>query len=155
LVHTTLLSGSLNPETLSGAERRKALEGRALELAGKTKIGKGESAVRLAERNKAAKQVRIGIATKQKERGKKELEEAKNLGNYHPTLKKMLNPSTDSGGRGGKRERGMNMGVGRFQHGTLKLSREEINSVEGSSRNGSGRGGRGSRGGRSKGPYKR
>jgi hypothetical protein len=75
LVHTKLLSGSLNPDlNLSGAQRRKALEGRALELAGKTKLGKGELVVRQAERDLAAKRVRLGIEGKHKERAKKELE---------------------------------------------------------------------------------
>lgn len=76
MVYTKLLSGSLNPElNLTGAQRRKAIEGRAMELAGKTKVGEGESLVKEAERNKAAKQVRMGIVAKQKERSQKELEE--------------------------------------------------------------------------------
>jgi len=51
------------------------LEGRALELSEKTKIGKGESLVRKTERNKAAKRVRLGIEAKQKARAKQKLEE--------------------------------------------------------------------------------
>jgi hypothetical protein len=46
-----------------------------LELTGDATLGKGESRVREAERNKAAKRVREGIAQKQKERRKQELEE--------------------------------------------------------------------------------
>ena len=70
-----------NPDelNLTGAQRRKALEGRVLELAEKTKIGKGESLVRKTERNKAAKRVRIGIETKQKARMKQKLEEVHRL----------------------------------------------------------------------------
>lgn len=77
LIHTQLLSGVANPDelNLTGAQRRKALEGRVLELAEKTKIGKGESLVRKAERNKAAKRVRLGIESKQKARMKQKLEE--------------------------------------------------------------------------------
>jgi len=77
LIHTGLLSGVANPDELglTGSQRRKALEGRVLELAEKTKIGKGESLVRKAERNKAAKRVRLGIEAKQKERVKQKLEE--------------------------------------------------------------------------------
>jgi len=62
---------------LAGAQRRRALEGRVLELAEKTKIGKGESLVRKAERNKAAKRVRLGIEAKQKARMKQKLEEVR------------------------------------------------------------------------------
>lgn len=76
LVHTRILSGSLNPDLdLTPAQRRKALAGRVLEAAGKVKLGKGESAVRAKERNKAAKRVRDGLLAKQKERREKGLEE--------------------------------------------------------------------------------
>jgi hypothetical protein len=76
LIHTKLLSGSLNQDLqLPPAKKRKALEGRILELTGDAKLGKGERKVRDVERNKAAKLVREGIALKQKERQKQELEE--------------------------------------------------------------------------------
>lgn len=78
LVHTKLLSGSLDPDLdLTPAQRRKALAGRVLELSGAAKLGKGEKSVREAERNKAGKRVREGIVAKQTERGKKELEEVR------------------------------------------------------------------------------
>ena len=76
LVHTKILSGSLNPElNLTLAQRRKALAGRVLELAGETKLGKGEGKVRAAEKRKAAKHIRDGMMAKQKERSKATLEE--------------------------------------------------------------------------------
>ncbi|KAG1820274.1 uncharacterized protein BJ212DRAFT_1445700 [Suillus subaureus] len=131
LVHTKLLSGSLNPAlNLTHAQRDKALSGRVLELAGKTKLGKGEVAIRAAERNKASKRVREGLLRKKDEREKQQLEEAKNLGNYHPTLKKLFDTSSGSSDRQ-RRVRGLGMGVGRFSGGTLKLSKQEINSVTG------------------------
>lgn len=79
LIHTQLLSGVANPDelNLTGSQRRKALEGRVLELAEKTKIGKGESLVRKAERSKAAKRVRLGIEAKQRARVKQKLEEVR------------------------------------------------------------------------------
>jgi hypothetical protein len=89
LVHTKLLSGSLNPElNMSPAQRRKALAGRVLELSGVERLGKGERAVREKERNKAAKHIREGIAEKQKARGKQQLEEVSYflLGNGHLKL---------------------------------------------------------------------
>ncbi|KAG2135917.1 uncharacterized protein EDB93DRAFT_797105 [Suillus bovinus] len=131
LVHTKLLSGSLNPAlNLTHAERDKALSGRVLELAGKAKLGKGEVSIRAAERNKASKRVREGLLRKKGEREKQQLEEAKNLGNYHPTLKRLFDASSGSSDRQ-KRVRGLGMGVGKFNGGTLKLSKEEINSVTG------------------------
>ena len=60
---------------MTPAKRKKALAGRVLEAAGKAKLGKGEAAVRQAERNRAAKHVRDGLQEKQKERQQKELEE--------------------------------------------------------------------------------
>ena len=139
-----------NPDelNLTGSQRRKALEGRVLELAEKTKIGKGESLVRKAEWSKAAKPVRLGIEAKQKTRMKQKLEEArrssgsdhnltlihpkaKDLGNYHPTFKQLFEDET--GSRPSRRVRGLKMGVGRFKDGVLKLSRDEIQSVAGRS----------------------
>ncbi|OJA17000.1 hypothetical protein AZE42_00580 [Rhizopogon vesiculosus] len=139
LVHTKLLSGSLNPElNLTHAQREKALSGRVLEVAGKTRLGKGEVAVRAAERNKASKRVREGLLRKKDEREKEQLEEAKNLGNYHPTLKKLFESSSESS-NSKKRVRGLGMGVGKFSGGTLKLSREEINTVTGRGAHGASR----------------
>ena len=61
LVHTKILSGSLDPELdLTPAQRRKALAGRVLEATGKVKLGKGENVVRSKEHNKAAKHIRDG-----------------------------------------------------------------------------------------------
>jgi len=131
-VHTKLLSGSLNPELdLNHAQRGKALTGRVLELAGEAKLGRGESVFRQEQRNKAAKHVRDGLIRKQREQEQKALEEAKNLGNYHPTLKRLYD-SNPSSAPNKKRARGLGMGIGKFVGGTLKLSREEIASVTGS-----------------------
>jgi len=86
LVHTRILSGSLNPELgLTPAQRKKELAGRVLEAAGKSKLGKGESQVRIAERNKAAKRVREGMVAKQKERNQKSLEEASTVPSHAMT----------------------------------------------------------------------
>ncbi|KAI6110465.1 hypothetical protein EDD17DRAFT_311308 [Pisolithus thermaeus] len=131
LLHTKLLSGSLNEELgLSHAQKEKALSGRVLELSGQCKLGKGESIVREEEHNKASKRVRDGLLRKREERSQKRLEEAKNLGNYHPILKQMYaSCSAKSSKR--KRERGLRMGVGRFKGGVLKLSKEEISTIAG------------------------
>ena len=78
LVHTRLLSGSLNPElNLTPAQRRKALEGRVLELADRAKLGQGEKDVRDAEKKRAALRIREGMKAKQKERDSKKLEEVR------------------------------------------------------------------------------
>ncbi|EKM80361.1 hypothetical protein AGABI1DRAFT_128034 [Agaricus bisporus var. burnettii JB137-S8] len=139
LVHTQLLSGSLDPNlNLTPAHRRKALAGRLTELAGGAKMGKGEKTVRQVERNKASKKVREGLAQKQKERDQQQLEEAKNLGNYHPTLKKLFEASGAPASR--SRNRGLKMGVGKFENGVLKLSKRDIATVGGKSHSGGKRG---------------
>lgn len=126
LVHTKILSGSLNPDLdLTPAQRRKALAGRVLEAAGQVKLGKGETAVRAKERNKAAKHIREGLIAKQKERREKELEEAKHMGNYHPALKQLFETDLEKKPQK-KRERGLKMGVGKFSGGILKLSKDDI-----------------------------
>ncbi|EIN10700.1 hypothetical protein PUNSTDRAFT_125426 [Punctularia strigosozonata HHB-11173 SS5] len=131
LVHTQLLTGSLNTELdLTPAQRRKALQGRVMELAGYTSLGKGEKSIRREEMGKAAKRVREGLAFKQKEREQKRLEEAKNLGNYHPTLKKLYDSDFDRK-LARKRDKGLAMGVGKFSGGVLKLGKAEINTIHG------------------------
>ncbi|OJT13338.1 hypothetical protein TRAPUB_10104 [Trametes pubescens] len=153
LVHTKLLSGSLNPDLdLKPAQRKKALEGRVLEAAGKAKLGKGEAIVRHAERNRAAKHVRDGLQDKQRERHEKKIEEAKQLGNYHPTLKPLYDAEAAEliKPKNNKREKGLRMGVGSFKDGILRLGKNEIGAIEASGRGrGRGRGGKG--GGRGRG----
>ena len=76
LVHTKLLSGSLNPELdMTGAQRRKAMAGRIRELTGEVKLGKGENVVRGEEHRRASKRVREGLSEKKKERQMQQLEE--------------------------------------------------------------------------------
>jgi hypothetical protein len=52
-------------------------------------------------------------------------DQAKNLGNYHPTLKKVFE-MTSSGPVTRKREKGLKMGVGKFSNGSLRLSRGDV-----------------------------
>ncbi len=83
LIHTKLLSGSLEPDlALSGAQRRKALEGRIDELVGASKVGKGETRIRREEHNKAAKSVRDGLKEKRKQKLSKQLEMVSNPNLY-------------------------------------------------------------------------
>lgn len=78
LVHTQLLSGVANPElNLTPAQRKKALAGRIQELAGHSKLGKGEKSVRAKEHSRASKQIRDGMAEKQAERRGKQLAEVR------------------------------------------------------------------------------
>ncbi|KAF8484948.1 hypothetical protein DFH94DRAFT_689310 [Russula ochroleuca] len=130
LVHTQLLSGSLNRELgLTSAQRKKAMEGRILELSGSSKLGQGEKVVRAQERDKASKRVREGLLDKQKQRREKQVQEAKDMGNYHPTFKKLFQDPLEKNTKR-NRERGLRMGVGSFGGGMLRLSKREIETVQ-------------------------
>jgi len=65
--------------------------------------------------------------------------QAKNLGNYHPTLKKLFETAL-SGPATRKREKGLKMGVGKFSNGSLCLSRDDVDMAMGGSGSGSSRG---------------
>ena len=66
MIHTKLLSGSLDPDLdLTPAQRKKALAGRIEEVAGASKTGKGEDKVRKAEHDRSSKHIRDGIRKKQ------------------------------------------------------------------------------------------
>ena len=55
--------------------------------------------------------------------------QAKDMGNYHPTFKKLLDDPQEKGTER-NRERGLGMGVGSYGGGTLRLSKREIESVQ-------------------------
>ncbi|EIW82388.1 hypothetical protein CONPUDRAFT_54453, partial [Coniophora puteana RWD-64-598 SS2] len=132
LIHTKLLSPFSNPElSLTHSQREKALAGRVKEVSGKSKLGKGESSTRQEEHNQASQKVRAGLQRKMAERDHNKVEEAKDLGTYHPYLKRQFE-SESSQAHTRKRARGLGMGVGRFQGGVLKLSRDEIAKATGS-----------------------
>lgn len=127
LIHTKLLSGFSNPELdLTPAQRQKSLDGCILELSCKVKPGKGEKTIREEERKRASKRVRDGLLQKQEMISKQKIMEAKNLGNYHPKLKRLFE-SSDVLPR--KRQRGLGMGVGKFRGGCLMLGQEDIAKV--------------------------
>ncbi|KAL1662469.1 hypothetical protein GGF50DRAFT_58857 [Schizophyllum commune] len=157
LVHTQLLDPNLSSSSKPSA-RRTALLGRLHELAsasgasGKSTLkqsrpGMGSKVIKTTERNAHAKAVREGLLRKQKELAARKVEEAKELGTYHPSLKRALGATDEElvgRERAGRRERGLKMGVGKFKGGVLRLGREDIARVEG---RGEGRGSRGGRGG--------
>jgi len=91
--------------------------------------------VRAQEREKASKRVREGLLDKQKQRREKLVQEAKDMGNYHPAFKNLFqDPLKKSTKR--NRERGLRMGIGSYGGGVLKLDRREIQSVQGGSTGG-------------------
>lgn len=123
------------------------MEGRILELSGSSKLGQGEKRVRAQERDKASKRVREGLLEKQKQRREKLVQEvivshlfhgllligivqAKDMGNYHPTFKKTFEDPLEKSTKR-NRETGLRMGVGSYGGGVLRLSKRDIESVQG------------------------
>jgi len=101
-----------------------------LELAGSSKLGRGDKTVRAQERDKASRRVRAGLLDKQKQRREKLVQEAKDMGNYHRTVKKLFQDPLEKNTTR-SRKRGLGMGVGSYGGGVLKLSKREVESVQG------------------------
>ncbi|WVW79549.1 hypothetical protein I302_101518 [Kwoniella bestiolae CBS 10118] len=169
---TTLLPSSALDTVSRPSEKRNHLQGRLMELASYQLPGEGIQSLKSSELSKLPAHIRTGIIHKQAKREKAKKEEERAAGN----VDKRFGGLGDGGRSGGggrevqraevgrevgkkkgmagrtrddsERARGLSLGVGRFQGGTLKLSREEIRSVNGAGDRG-GRGGRGGkRGGR-------
>jgi hypothetical protein len=65
MIHTQLLEGSLDHDlNLTPAQRRKALAGRVEEVAGTSKVGKGEQKVRKLEHDRTSRKIRDGVKAK-------------------------------------------------------------------------------------------
>ncbi|PWN47180.1 hypothetical protein IE53DRAFT_371670 [Violaceomyces palustris] len=115
--------------------------------------GWGDDELKRKELSKMPASIRQGIRRAAGERREKEKQTAKELGIWHPSLKKVGNEGNalERGFRKNDRERvrGIGLGVGKFSGGQLKLSGEEIERINGPRGGGGGskRGGRGGRGG--------
>ncbi|KAJ9478710.1 hypothetical protein PHBOTO_002206 [Pseudozyma hubeiensis] len=117
--------------------------------------GWGENELKRQQLAKAPAAIRQGMRKAAGERRDKEREKAKELGTWHPSLKQAYSNQATATEMGlkkenRKRQRGLGMGIGKFQGGMLKLSSQEISKVNGKSRSGSGS----SRGGKGKGKRK-
>ena len=76
LVQNSLLSGALDAgDKKTPSQKRKALEGRAMELAGTVKRGRGQRVLKTTERGHAPKRIREGMEAKEADLNAKRLEE--------------------------------------------------------------------------------
>lgn len=112
--------------------------------------GWGETELKRQQLSKAPAAIRQGMRKAAGERRDKEREKAKELGTWHPSLKQGYSSqgtATEMGMKKEtrKRQRGLGMGIGKFQGGMLKLSSQEISKVNGKKAGGSSRGGKGGR----------
>ncbi|KAJ1020100.1 hypothetical protein NDA16_004380 [Ustilago loliicola] len=114
--------------------------------------GWGENELKRQQLAKAPAAIRQGMRKAAGERRDKEREKAKELGTWHPSLKAGYANQATATEMGlkketRKRQRGLGMGIGKFQGGMLKLSSQEISKVNGKGKSGgfSGKGGKGKR----------
>ncbi|WVQ70483.1 hypothetical protein IAR50_000002 [Cryptococcus sp. DSM 104548] len=181
-LHSMLLN-SLLPEHASSlasrpVDKRNAMSARLLELANYELPGEGSKVMKTQHLSKHSAKIRTGMVHKQEARDKAKRQEAIESGNHVRGMSSLGEGLKKSGGKASQRammgmetgkkkgmesrkkgdedrSRGLGMGVGRFAGGMLKLSKSEIDGVNGdmerrreSSRGGRGGRGRGGRGGR-------
>ncbi|CAG8569259.1 10_t:CDS:2 [Funneliformis caledonium] len=130
LLKTTKLLEKYTAEQLTGKDRRKYNERKMFELGAKPKKGM-----------KIPTPISLGIQSKRQERDQQELEEAKNLGLYHQSIKHKWASSSSKPPQ--VRDKGIGMGIGKVKNGMLMLSSKDIKRVQNSAsdRKSSNRGG--------------
>ncbi|PWZ01602.1 hypothetical protein BCV70DRAFT_199033 [Testicularia cyperi] len=111
--------------------------------------GWGEKEFKRQQLSKMPAAIRQGMRKAAGERRDKERDKAKELGTWHPSMKHSYSNQATVTERGnkketGKRQRGMAVGIGKFQGGMLKLSAQEISSINGKPKKASG-GGKGNK----------
>lgn len=85
LVQTRILEPLDHTDHTKPAHKRKAVEGRVMELTGAVKVGKGEAQLRKCEQNSASKRVREGLAAKEAQVIAKQREEVRGTSSCDPT----------------------------------------------------------------------
>lgn len=104
--------------------------------------GWGENELKRQQLSKAPAAIRQGMRKAAGERRDKEREKAKELGTWHPSFKQAYANQATATEMGmkketRKRQRGLGMGIGKFQGGMLKLSSQEISKINGKPKQGS------------------
>ncbi|GBB91289.1 hypothetical protein RclHR1_18490002 [Rhizophagus clarus] len=125
LLKTTKLLEKYTTEQLSGKDRRKHVEQKMVELGAKPKKGM-----------KIPTPISLEIQSKRRERERKELEEVKNLGLYHKSIKHKWVSSSSSSKSQKVRDKGIGMGIGKMKNGMLILSSKDIKHVQNSKNGG-------------------
>ncbi|KAG0074742.1 hypothetical protein BGZ93_001516 [Podila epicladia] len=119
LIKASRLLEQYNADQLDGAERRRHQRDQLVNLGIQTK-----------EKIKVPFQISIGMMAKQRERDIKELEEAKNNGTYHKSIKHTFAAAGGKKKEKSRSDRGLKSSMGRFKNGTLILTEKEIKSVQ-------------------------
>ncbi|CAG8544100.1 7252_t:CDS:2 [Acaulospora colombiana] len=116
LLKTTKILELYAAEHLTGKQRRKYNDSKIVDLGAKIPTP-----------------ISLGMQAKRQEREKKELEEAKNLGLYHRSIKHKWAASSSAKQKSrSKRDRGIRMGIGKIKGGMLTLSSNDVKRVQSS-----------------------
>ncbi|KAG9303111.1 hypothetical protein G9A89_005069 [Geosiphon pyriformis] len=121
LLRTTKLLERYTAEQLSGKDLRKHKQNQMVALGAKP-----------PKNDKIPTPIGLGLLNKKRERDSKELQEAKNLGLYHHSIKD--NWAASAKKKTINRDRGIGLGIGKIKEGILTLSSQDIKRVEMSSR---------------------
>lgn len=110
--------------------------------------GWGENALKRKSQGSMPDSIRTGLRKKAALIEGKEIDKAKELGIWHPSLKKNFGGNSvvgkeEKGEMNSRRQRGIGSGFGTFKNGALRVGEDEIKRI-----NNSGRGGRGGKRGR-------
>ncbi|CAG8533984.1 1048_t:CDS:2 [Diversispora eburnea] len=137
LLKATKLLEKYTAEQLTGKQRRKYNDGKLIELGAKPD-NRGK---------KVPTPISLGMQVKRKEKEQKELEEAKNLGLYHKSIKHKWATSSSTSPNNHKnnnnninntniiknkfkKDKGIGIGIGKIKNGILTLSSKDIKRIE-------------------------
>ncbi|KAF9426341.1 hypothetical protein BGZ94_006656 [Podila epigama] len=119
LIKNSRLLEQYNAEHLDGVDRRRHQRDQLVSLG-----------IQKKEKIRVPFQISLGMMAKQRERDVKELEEAKNNGTYHKSIKHTFAAAGGKKKERSRSDRGLKTSMGRFKNGTLVLSEREIKSVQ-------------------------
>ncbi|KAF8929840.1 hypothetical protein BGZ58_008662 [Dissophora ornata] len=119
LIKASRLLEQYNADQLDGADRRRHQLDQLVSLG-----------VQKKEKVKVPLTIGFGMIAKKRERDLKELEEAKNNGTYHKSIKHTFAAAGGKKKEKPRSERGLKTSMGRFKNGMLTLTEKEIKSVQ-------------------------
>ncbi|KAG0307024.1 hypothetical protein BGZ98_001217 [Dissophora globulifera] len=119
LIKASRLLEQYNADQLDGADRRRHQRDQLVNLG-----------IQKKEAIRVPLQIGLGMMAKKRERDLRELEEAKNNGTYHKSIKHTFAAAGGKKKEKPRSERGLKTSMGRFKNGTLTLTEKEIKSVQ-------------------------
>ncbi|KAG8974901.1 hypothetical protein FRB90_009677 [Tulasnella sp. 427] len=136
LLHTRLLAGTTDSAVhQTNGDRRRALEGRVIELSGKANVGHGLKVLHHQYKVHQPKRTRDIIKKKEKATDTARRAEFEENGIFHKDNKKSMFLQVRKH-KARPRLNGISEGIGKYKDGTLTLSKADIASITGTSSGG-------------------